>query len=450
MKKSPGSATSPVRLAPTGRRGFLKTLGFLSAGAFAPQIVRAETLGLGGGTAANSRIQMGFIGVGGKGSRNLTDFVKGFKNVECVAFCDVKQKARETALRIAKAPAGAAYVDLREMLEKVPLDAVTISTPDHWHIPAARACIRKGAAVYIEKPMTLFIGEGREFCTLAAALDAKVQVGSQQRSVYPPILKTVRAVREGRIGQLHTIRICLPKGAATFPYTVEPVPDDIDYDLWLGPAPVKPYCARRVSGSFRSILDYSAGMLADWGAHHFDIAQMALGSDVSGPGEVEGKGTFPTEGLFDAPVDYRLRYHYPKQNVTMLAGTDFEEIAKVTGIKGRSNSLLFLGSEGWIWCDRSKVLASSPSILDAGPDLEGGLDRDRHKANFVDLITNGVPAFAPAEVGHRSATVCHIGLISLLLGAHLKWNPDAEKFEGDRSDLANRYLWKTRRGDWYV
>lgn len=450
MKKTRSTSAMKGGVPASTRRNFLKTLGFLSAGVFAPQIVKAETLGLNGGTAANSRIQMGFIGVGGKGSRNLQDFVKGFKNVACVAACDVKKKGRESAIRIAKLPESAAYVDFREMLEKHSLDAVTISTPDHWHIPVARACVRKGAAVYIEKPMTLFIGEGREFCTLATALDAKVQVGSQQRSVYPSILKAVRAVREGRIGTLQNIHICLPRGAATFPYKVEPVPDDIDYDLWLGPAPVKPYCEKRVSGSFRSILDYSAGMLADWGAHHFDIAQMALGADDSGPSEVEGTGTFPEEGLFDAPVNYDLKYYYPKQNVTMYAGTDFEPLAKVTGIKGRSNSLLFLGTEGWIWCDRSKVLASSPSILEAGPDLEGGLDRDRHKTNFVDLITSGVPAYAPPEVGHRSATICHLGLIATLLNAHLKWNPATELFEGERADLANRYIWKTRRGDWYV
>ncbi len=122
--------------------------------------------------------------------------------------------------------------------------------------------------------------------------------------------------------------------------------------------------------------------------------------------------------------------------------SDFEPLAKVTGIKGRSNSLLFQGTEGWIWCDRGKVLASSATILESGPDLEGGLDRDRHKANFIDLITSGVPAYAPPEVGHRSATVCHLGLISILLKAHLEWNPDTELFEGDKSDLANRYIWK--------
>lgn len=444
------SKSSPIVSSVPNRRSFLKGIGFLAAGAFAPQIVKAETLGLAGGTAANSRIQMGFIGTGGKGGRNLGDYVKGFKNVQCVAACDVKQKARESAQRIAKLPDTALYTDLREMLAKVELDAVTISTPDHWHMPAARACIRKGCAVYVEKPMTLFIGEGQEFVDLAHSLNAKVQVGSQQRSVYPSILKAVRAVRDGRIGDIHTVHVCLPRGAATFPYTVEPVPSDIDYDLWLGAAPLKPYCSKRVSGSFRSILDYSNGMLADWGAHHFDIVQMALGVDRSGPSEVEGSGVFPTEGLFDAPTLYNLKFYYPKQKVTVYASPDFAPIAKVTGISGRSNSILFLGTQGWVYCERAKSMASSPAVLDSGPDLEGAMDRDKHKSNFVEMITSGAAAYAPAEIGHRSASVCHLGMISILMGAHLHWNPDAQLFEGDLSQQANRYIWKTRRGDWYV
>jgi predicted dehydrogenase len=438
---------------PPTRRAFLKGLGLMAVGAAFPQIVRAETLGRGGGTAANSRVQMGFIGMGGKGSRNLSDFAKNFPHVACVAACDVKQKARESAQRIAKLPDSALFTDLREMLAKVPLDAVTISTPDHWHVPAARLCIRKGCAVYIEKPMSLFIGEGQEFVDLADSLNAKVQVGSQQRSVYPAILRAVRAVRDGRIGDVHTVHVCLPKGAKDFPFEVEPVPPDIDYDLWLGPAPLKPYCTKRVSGLFRSILDYSNGMLADWGAHHFDIVQWALDMDRSGPSEVEGKGVFPKTGLFDAPTDYDLKFFYPKQKVTVYASPDFSPLAKVTGVipdRGRSNAILFVGTQGWVYCERVKSLASSPAILDSAQDLEGKMDRDKHKTNFIEMITNGAQPYAPAVVGHRSASVCHLGMISLLLGAHLHWNPDKQVFEGESSDLANRHIWKSRRGDWHV
>jgi len=451
MKKRPSTILSASSTAPT-RRNFLKALGLLSASVMAPQIVRAETLGLGGGVAANSRIAMGFIGVGGKGSRNLGDYVKAkaFPMVQVVSVCDVKEKARQVGQRIAKLPDGQVYTDFREMLSKNQLDAATISTPDHWHVPAALACIRKGMAVYVEKPFSLFVSEGRELSDVARSLNAKVQVGSQQRSVYPAILKAVRTVQEGRIGTIKNVYICLPKGAQQTPYDVVEAPSSINYDLWLGPAPVKPYSERRVSGSFRSILDYSNGMLADWGAHHFDIVQMALGMDYSGPGEIEGTATFAKEGLFDAPIDYSLHYYYPERGVNLYASSSFEPITKLTGITARANCIVFEGTNGWVYCERAKALASSPSILESGPDLEGQMDRDAHKANFIAAITDDVPTRANAEIGHRSATVCEIGLITLLLGTHLKWNPKIERFEGENSELANRYLWRTRRGNWYV
>lgn len=450
----PSISASPLAsvVSTPSRRQFIKTMGAVWAASLFPQIVRAETLGLGGGVAANSRLQMGFIGTGGKGCRNLGDFIKAkaFPNVQAIAVCDVKAKARASAQRISKLPDAAVFTDFREMLSKHEFDALTISSPDHWHVPMALAGIRKGAGVYIEKPLSLFVGEGRELSDVGASLNAKIQVGSQQRSVYPAILKAVRTVREGRIGKVKNVYVCLPLGAREAPDVPEPVPADIDYDLWLGPAPLVPYSAKRVSGSFRSILDYSNGMLADWGAHHFDIVQMALEMDHSGPREVEGSGTFASQGLFDAPITYDLKFYYPEKEVTVLASSSFEKISQITGLSTRSNSIVFEGTEGWVYCERVKVIASNPAILSGGPDLEGGMDRDAHKSNFIQMITDDIPAFAPAEVGHRSATLCEIGMISILLGAHLKWNPDIERFEGEGSEVANRYLWRTRRGNWYA
>lgn len=443
------------------RKQFLKTAAALAGASIAfPRILPAATLGRGGAVSPNSRVRMVAIGIGGnptklgRGGRGLTADL-GFPHVECVAICDVKKFARELGLkeankRGAKLTENDLFVDLREMLAKLDgkIDAACISTPDHWHVPAALACIRRGIPVYVEKPLCRTLSEGRLLADTTAALNAKVLVGSQQRSNYGPILRSVRAVRNGRLGELKRIRVILPKGSTGFPFRPAPVPDGIDYDLWLGPAPVKPYTSQRVSGSFRSISDYSEGYITDWGAHHLDIAQMALGADLTGPAEIEGTGQFPTEGLYDVPYNYDVRLWYPDQKVEVLVTADFKDIPEVPADTTKMvNGIRFEGTAGSIFCDRSKAIPSNPAIF-AG-DLADTPKPDAHKENFYNMITKGERPSASAEVGHRSATVCHLVYAAARLNTAFKWNPVLERAEGQNADLVNRSLELPRRNYFY-
>ncbi|MDR0353612.1 MAG: Gfo/Idh/MocA family oxidoreductase [Opitutaceae bacterium] len=449
--------TSPAQPPRPTRKQFLKAAGLFCAGIALPRFASGEPASpnlraanrAAARTSANSRVRLAAIGTGGKGGRNLTDFLKNFRNIECVGVADPKAEARAKGGRIAKLPDDAIHSDFRDLLEKGGIDAVCVSTPDHWHVPATLACIRRGLAVYVEKPLCRTQAEGRLLADTVAALDAKVLVGSQQRSMYPAILKAVRAVRSGRVGELRTIRVLLHKGNPGVPFTVEPVPPTIDYPLWLGPAPDKPYSARRVGGTFRQISDYSEGSISDWGAHHLDIVQMVLGMDRGGPSEVEGTGLFPTEGLYDVPYQYDARLYYPSKKVTVVVTTDPKDFPEVRGAKGLTNGIRFEGSEGFIFCDRVKTLASSPTLLDAG-DFEGKtINRAAHLKNFMDMITQGAAPCAPAETGHRSATLCHLVYTAVRLRAHLKWDPVMERFEGAHAGLANRTLAIPRKEEWY-
>ncbi|MDR2675216.1 MAG: Gfo/Idh/MocA family oxidoreductase [Opitutaceae bacterium] len=459
MASSPAQSAHPPR--PT-RKQFLRAAGLLCAGIALPRFAGATAAAgtaspnlraasrAAARTTANSRIRLASIGTGGKGGRNLADFLKNFpKLVECVGVADPKAGGRANGQRIGKLPDSAVWNDFRDMLEKGGIDAVCVSTPDHWHVPATLACIRRGIAVYVEKPLCRTLAEGRLLADTAAALGAKVLVGSQQRSMYPAILKAVRAVRAGCVGELRTIRVLLHKGNPGVPFTVEPVPPSIDYPLWLGPAPDKPYSARRTGGTFRQISDYSEGSISDWGAHHLDIVQMALGMDRGGPSEVEGTGLFPTEGLYDVPYQYDARLYYPSKKVTVVVTTDPKDFPEVRGAKGLTNGIRFEGGEGFVFCDRVKTIASSPAMLDAGGFEGKAINRAAHLKNFIDMITQGAAPCAPAETGHRSATLCHLVYTAVRLRAHLKWNPVMERFEGAGAVLANRALAIPRKEEWY-
>ena len=419
------------------RRGFLKKAAGVAA---FPYIAPSSSLGKAGTVAASERITIGFIGVGGHGRAvNLTNFL-GNADAQAVAVCDVDTNNMNIARDMVNKKYGnkdcATYNDFRKIIERDDIDAVMISTPDHWHVPISIAAAKAGKDVECEKP-TLTVEEGRVLCETMKRYNRIFQWSTEDRSV-DVYHRMCELVRNGRIGKVHTIRVELPSGPNTpGDPTPMPVPEGFDYEMWLGPAPWAPYTKDRIHWNFRWILDYSGGQLTDWGAHLLDGAQWGNDTEHTGPVEVEGKGVFCSEGLYDTAKEYRIEYKYADGvRLIVTSGTP---------------SLRFEGSEGWIgnvgW--RAKLQAEPKSILDSviGPDeVLLYTCRAGEQRNFLDCVKSRKDCYFPPEIGHRCFTVAHIGNISMLLGRKLKWDPDKERFIND--EQANRMLSRSMRSPW--
>lgn len=415
------------------RRDFLRSAATLAAATAIPTVI---TTPLFGDAAPSNRITVGCIGMGNMGSFHLQGLLE-MDPCQVVALCDVDSMKLESARELAGLEPRDTYRDFREMLERDDIDAINIATPDHWHVPMAMAAVRAGKAVYVQKPVSLTILEGRRLCDLCNDVNAIVQVGSQQRSSRN-FRHAAELVRNGYLGEIKRIDVGLEE-----PYTFdagtsppEPEPDHLDYQKWLGPAPFKPYSFQRVV-HFRSSYDYSGGYFSDWGAHHFDIVQWALGMDNSGPEFVEGTGTFHTEGSFNVPMSYDVTYQYPG-NIPMRATEKLPQ-----GIR-------FEGTEGWLFVNRERFDASRKSLLNLrlAPSDVRLIESNEHTLNLFDAMRGRSPIVAPPEVGHRTATVCHIGNIALRLGRPLQWDPVKETFVND--EAANRLRDGADRQDWRV
>ncbi|MHC4206579.1 MAG: Gfo/Idh/MocA family protein [Planctomycetota bacterium] len=423
------------------RRDFLKRAAGASVASVGfPYLVQYSALGNAGTVAASERITVGFIGTGSHGiDMNLKSFLAQ-ADAQAVAVCDVDPVHLKQGLDTVNKKYGnkdcAAYKDFRELLARDDIDAVMISTPDHWHVPISIAAAKAGKDVECEKP-TLTIEEGRVLCDVIKCYGRVFQWSTEDRAVYE-YHRMCELVRNGRIGKVHTIRVELPSGPDT-PGNPEPmpVPEGFDYDLWLGPAPWAPYTKDRIHWNFRWILDYSGGMLTDWGAHLLDGAQWGNNTEHTGPVEVEGKGKFFKDGLYNTAYEYHIEYKYADGvRLIVTSGTP---------------SLRFEGSEGWIgnrgW--RAPLQAEPKSILDSviGPNeihlytCKGGEQR-----NFLDCVKSRKDCYFPPEIGQRCFTIAHIGNISMLLGRKLRWNPEKERFIND--EQANRMLSRAMRSPW--
>lgn len=423
------------------RRSFLKRTA-LTAGAVAgfPAFIPSRALGRAGTPSPSERITLGFIGTGGQGvEMNLKNFLQQ-SDAQVLAVCDVDRPRREGARNLVNRQQGttdcATYADFREILARPDIDAVCISTPDHWHVPMSLFALRAGKDVICEKP-TLTIAEGRLLADEVRRLGRVFQTATEDRSIQV-YHRMAELVRNGRVGKLQRILVGLPGGPAhPGDPTPQPVPADLDYDLWLGPAPWAPYCAGRTHYNFRWISDYSGGILADWGAHLFDTAQWANDTEFTGPVEGEGAGKRHADGLYDTFYEYHLRYRYAN-------GVEMQ-------VDSGRVALRFEGTAGWVgnngW--RAPLEASSRMILEARigedevqlPTCFAGEQRD-----FLDCVKSRRDPYFPAEMGHRVSTIAHIGNIAMLLGRKLRWNPASEEFIND--DTANRLRSRTMREPW--
>ena len=403
-------------------------------------------------TSPNQQLLMGAIGIGSPQSRGraiYNDARKSSSAVHYIAACDVDASHLAKALDMMKKDGFAdakGHKDYRELLDNKEIQAVTIATPDHWHALVAVEALRKGKDVYCEKPLTLTVAEGQLLAKVAKETGRVFQVGSQQRSDARFRL-ACELVRNGRIGKVKLVetRIGGIDPATVGPFKKEPVPDGLDWDFWLGPAAKVDYIPQRCHYEFRWWYDYSGGKMTDWGAHHNDIAQWGLGMDDSGPVAVEGLGyADPRPDCYDVHTTFLVRYRYA--NGTELICTSGGDNVEKNDPHG--NGVRFVGDDGrWIFVSRGTIKASDQKLLDE--PLPANATRlyvsNNHMKNFLECIKSRKPTICPAEVGFRSVTVCHIGVIALRTGKKLKWDPVGERFDDEE---ANKMLSRPVRGPW--
>ncbi len=426
---------------------------FCKSSLLLPFIVQSRLLGR---DAPSSRINMAAIGTGRMGLSDVKQcLIQGFDlNVRIVAVCDIDRKralhAKDEVNKIYAQKIGSwnpnnvqVYHDYRELLERKDIDGVTITTPDHSHAVIAIAAANAGKDIHLQKPLTYSIAEGQQLVHAVRKNKVILQTGSQQRSsVY--FRKSCELVRNGRIGTLQRIEVVIPvdQGCADPVHTA--VPGHLDYDMWLGPAPVAPYSEQRVhpqNGYGRpgwiQVAPYCHGMITGWGSHMFDIAQWALGTDTdSGPVKVKATGEFPDRGLFDVHVGFQGEAEYANGLPLVSSGGK-------PGVK-------FIGSDGWIWVERGAFYAHDRNIFReqmGDSDIRFPVSED-HMFDFLKSMRSRRDPIAPVEVGHRSNSVCLLHHIAMKLGRPLQWDPQREQFLDD--DQANAMLDYPHREPWIL
>jgi len=457
-RKNARAARGSQRLS---RRRFLSATGaVLGAGLAVPAVVAATCIGAEEKAAPSNRIGVGMIGLGRQSiAHNLPVFARA-SDAQVVALCDVDRwrlqfsKENAAAVAVAKqhdfdldAMQGCfRTTDFREVLARKDVDAVMITTPDHWHVPIALAAIGAGKDVACEKPIGLCIAHGRVLADAAAKAKCVFRTDSEFRSI-PTWFKAVSLVRTGKIGQLKTIRTVAPCWNTPLPMQpTMPVPEELDYDMWLGPAPPAPYTEKRVHApkTYTAGYDrpgwygnrtYCDGGICNWGYHPLDVAQWGNDSERTGPVEIEGRGEFPpSDGLWNVILGFELRYRYAN-------GVELFYSNAGRGSAPQQVHVRFEGTEGWVcaWYGPDRLEAEPASILTAEVKPEEfPFPLENEKRNFLNCVKTRAQTLEDAEVGHRSSSVAQLGYIACQVGRKLTWDPAAERFAGD--DEANGLL----------
>ncbi len=395
--------------------------------------------------SANDRPGIALVGCGGMG-RGDANNAQRFGDI--VAVCDVDEGHVDAAVKQftkdGKAPAK--FRDFRKVMERDDVQVVIQGCPDHWHTLVNLAAIRANKDVYGEKPLTLTIDEGKRLVKAVREHKGVLQTGSQQRSDNRFRL-ACELVRNGRLGQLKSVTVFLPAGLRDGPFASSPVPAGLDWDYYLGQAPKVDYVKERCHTTFRYWLDYSGGTMTDWGAHHNDIARWAIGED--GPAAVEARVLAePIPGGYTTFSEYEVTFTWGQGVRHIVKSTPDDNIfGGVVKKDGQRNGLRFEGTSGWIWVTRGDIDASDDALISTplpadAVKLEASGD---HMANFFDCVRSRKDPIAHVDVGHRSASICHLGAIALRTGRKLTWDAGKEIFTGDGAAEGNAHVAREMR-----
>jgi predicted dehydrogenase len=395
-------------------------------------------------TSPNERPRVALVGCGGMGTGDAKN-AQRFGDI--VAVCDVDAGHLDKARENFKGAKG--YDDYRKLCDDQNIDVVINGTPDHWHTLVNLRALRSGKDVYSEKPLTLTIDEGKHVVAAVKEHKRVLQTGSQQRSD-KRFRMACELVRNGRLGKIERARVWLPAGFNEGPFPPEPVPAGLNWDRWLGQAPKVEYTTKRCHLFFRYWWDYSGGTMTDWGAHHNDIVLWGLGKDRSGPVSVEGRPLVePIPGGYTAAAQYDVKYVYDNGVEHLCHSTTSNTfsggVAHEPGPGEKHHGVQFEGPKGWIYVTRGKIEASDPSLLEEplGSDAERLYVSDDHMGNFFECVKTRKAPICEAEIGHRSASVCHLGTTAIRLGRKLEWDPVAEQFKNDAE--ANGFVAREQR-----
>ncbi|MGL6076614.1 MAG: Gfo/Idh/MocA family protein [Fimbriiglobus sp.] len=447
--------------------------------------------------AANDKLQFGYIGIGSPSSRAraLYNEAKRIKSNQHVAICDVDARHVKVASEMFKKDTFEAktYSDFRRLNDDKNVDVVVVGTPDHWHTLVAIDALRKGKDVYCEKPLTLTIEESLALQKVVKETGKVLQTGSQQRSEMGGMFRLAAdVVRAGRLGKIKLIECRIGGNPTSGPIPEAPVPEGLDWKMWLGPTKPVPY---RISANgrntnchyeFRWFYEYSGGKMTDWGAHHIDIAQWCLGMDGSGPSTVEvldAAEPLKTGDGYNCHPTFKVQYTYANGAKVIVMdgrGTDVKGLVRADGkpitktktkivkdkdgvekkvtetesmdsISGGENGVMIFGELGTLFVSRGQLLASDAKILSEPLKDDPKLYPTRtpnHMQNFVDCIQTREKPICDVTVGGGSVIVCHLGVIALQTGKKFTWDPKTNTFTGDNAELGNSMIGRKMHGPW--
>jgi predicted dehydrogenase len=444
----------------TNRRSFLKKTGIAASTLLVvPTIIPASALGRNGHVAPSDRINLAFIGAGNQAENDVGGFLTD-ERVQITTICDVNKESsgywdgkvggRDFIMKKVdtfysekygkKYKSCKGYIDFREVINLKEVDAVEVVTPDHWHSIPVLMAAAAGKDIYCQKPLSLTLAEGRAMSNATKKYNTVFQTGSQQRSD-ANFRRICELVRNGRIGELKTVVCGLPGGTPDFGKTghlteTMPVPKGFDYDMWLGPAPEAPYSPSRTHVNYRWIMDYSGGMVTDWGGHHPDIAQWGMNTDHTGPIKIRNaRAIWSNHPVWNTATQFYFECVYGN-GVKLIVQSD------------KDFGVTFKGSEGEAWATRGshKVFPAKLQDTVIGENEVQLYKSENHYRNFIDCVKSRKEPIAPAEVGHRSISISHLGNIAMMLGQDLDWDPDKERFINNFA--ANQLLSRQMREPW--